>query len=173
MTNESFTLYKLIILYFLSKVDSTLPPGIISDYITDHGYTNYFNVQNAFAELLEAELIKEDTTYQLSYYQLTETGRETLVLFGNQLSAKIRIEIDEYLQEKQYEIIDETSLISDYQSTSQGTYMVTCLLRERNQTLFRTELEVTTEEDAIRACENWRKKSAKLYQATLSTLLSD
>ena len=47
MPNGSITIYKLIILYTLSKVDSPLPPGVISDYITDRGYTNYFNIQNA------------------------------------------------------------------------------------------------------------------------------
>ena len=44
MPNGSITIYKLIILYTLSKVDSPLPPGVISDYITDRGYTNYFNL---------------------------------------------------------------------------------------------------------------------------------
>lgn len=39
MPNGSITIYKLIILYTLSKVDSPLPPGVISDYITDRGYT--------------------------------------------------------------------------------------------------------------------------------------
>ena len=90
MPNGSITIYKLIILYTLSKVDSPLPPGVISDYITDRGYTNYFNLQNAFGELLEADLIKEDSTYHLTYYTLTEAGAETLELFGAPLSREIR-----------------------------------------------------------------------------------
>ena len=90
MPNGSITIYKLIILYTLSKVDSPLPPGVISDYITVRGYTNYFNLQNAFGELLEADLIKEDSTYHLTYYTLTEAGAETLELFGAPLSREIR-----------------------------------------------------------------------------------
>ena len=97
MPNGSITIYKLIILYTLSKVDSPLPPGVISDYITDRGYTNYFNLQNAFGELLEADLIKEDSTYHLTYYTLTEAGAETLELFGAPLSREIRDEINHYL----------------------------------------------------------------------------
>ena len=89
MPNGSITIYKLIILYTLSKVDSPLPPGVISDYITDRGYTNYFNLQNAFGELLEADLIKEDSTYHLTYYTLTEAGAETLELFGAPLSLSL------------------------------------------------------------------------------------
>ena len=120
MPNGSITIYKLIILYTLSKVDSPLPPGVISDYITDRGYTNYFNLQNAFGELLEADLIKEDSTYHLTYYTLTEAGAETLELFGAPLSREIRDEINHYLEEHKFEIIDDTSLVSDYHATNDG-----------------------------------------------------
>lgn len=172
MPNGSITIYKLIILYTLSKVDAPLPPGIISDYITDRGYTNYFTLQNAFGELLEADLISEDSTYHLSYYTLTDAGRETLSLFGTPLSADIRREIDEYLQERKYQIIDETSLVSDYHLTSDGTYMASCVIRERNHVIMRLELNVTTESDAIKVCENWQAHSESLYQTAITKLLS-
>ena len=46
---EAITIYKLIILYTLNQVESPMTLNLISDYITERGYTNYFNVQNAFA----------------------------------------------------------------------------------------------------------------------------
>lgn len=171
MANESITLYKLIILYTLSKVDAPLPPGIISDYITNHGYTNYFTLQNAFGELLEADLIAEDKTYHISYYRITDTGKETLELFGQPLSRDIREEINGYLAENKYEIINETSLISDYHLTSEGTYVASCVLREGNHILFRLELDVTTEEDARKICDNWQNQSEVLYQQAIRGLL--
>lgn len=171
MTSESITIYKLIILYILSKVDSPLPQGIISDYIIDHGYTNYFNVQNAFGELLQAEMIQEDTTYHLSYYTLTQTGLETLNLFGHQLSSDIQKEINDYLKTNQYEILNETALVSDYQLTSDGSYLATCSIREKNHEIFSVSLEVSTEEDAMKVCNNWRDQSAVLYQAAMKQLL--
>ena len=79
MPNGSITIYKLIILYTLSKVDSPLPPGVISDYITDRGYTNYFNLQNAFGELLEADLIKEDSTYHLALLYQEKSGMKSII----------------------------------------------------------------------------------------------
>ena len=157
MPNGSITIYKLIILYTLSKVDSPLPPGVISDYITDRGYTNYFNLQNAFGELLEADLIKEDSTYHLTYYTLTEAGAETLELFGAPLSREIR---------------DDTSLVSDYHATNDGTYLATCTLRDGNHVLMQLSLDVATETDAIKVCENWQSKSDILYQTAMQNLLS-
>ncbi len=171
MPNGSVTIYKLIILYTLSKVEAPLPPGIIADYITSRGYTNYFTLQNVLGELLEADLIREDSTYHLTYYTLTDAGRETLALFGTPLSQDIRREIDEYLQERKYEIIDDTSLVSDYHLTKDGTYLASCILRERSRIIFRLEMEAATEADAIKICENWRSQSETLYQTAIRQLL--
>lgn len=171
MANESITIYKLIILYTLSKVSAPLPPGIISDYITGHGYTNYFTLQNAFGELLDAGLIAEAPTYHISYYEITDAGEETLALFGQPLSADIRKEINEYLTEHKYEIINETSLVSDYHMTSEGSYLASCILREKNRILFRMELDVPTEDDAVKICDNWQNASEALYQQAIQKLL--
>ena len=40
---KSFTLYKLIILYMLNKVDFPLTNSQISEFILDEGYTTYLN----------------------------------------------------------------------------------------------------------------------------------
>ena len=172
MTNESITIYKLIILYTLNKVNMPIPAGVISDYITAKGYTDYFTLQNAFGELLQADFIQEDTTYHLAYYTLTNNGKETLELFGNQLSLDIRSEIDSFLQEKRYEIADETSLVSDYHLTSNGSYLAICTLREGSQLLFELSLHVATEDDAIKVCENWKKNSDLVYQMAMRQLLT-
>ena len=42
---ETFTLYKLIILYMLNKVDFPLTTSQISEFILDEGYTSYFKLQ--------------------------------------------------------------------------------------------------------------------------------
>lgn len=167
MANESITIYKLIILYFLKKTSIPLPQTVISDYIVSHGYTNYFTLQNALGELLNADFIAEDETYHLSYYTLTEAGSETLALFGSQLSAEICSEIDAYLAEHKIEIINETSLVSDYNPTDHGTYLASCSLKDGKHMMFRLEIDVPKEEDAIRVCENWEKQSETLYQLAL------
>ena len=38
---EAFTLYKLIILYMLDKVDFPLTNSQISEFVLDKGYTDY------------------------------------------------------------------------------------------------------------------------------------
>ena len=48
---ETFTLYKLIILYMLNKVDFPLTTSQISEFVLDRGYTSYFKLQEALSEL--------------------------------------------------------------------------------------------------------------------------
>ena len=44
---ETLTLYKLIVLYMLHKVDFPLTTAQISDFILEQGYTTYFKLQEA------------------------------------------------------------------------------------------------------------------------------
>ena len=58
LIESSFTLYKLIILYMLQKVNFPLTNAQISDFILDRGYTNYFHLQQAISEMLDTHLIE-------------------------------------------------------------------------------------------------------------------
>ena len=51
-----FTVYKLIVLYMLQNTENTLTNSQISEFILDREYTNYFHLQQAISELVEAEL---------------------------------------------------------------------------------------------------------------------
>ena len=46
---ETFTLYKLIVLYMLDRVDFTLTTSQISEFIMDKGYKTYFRLKYALA----------------------------------------------------------------------------------------------------------------------------
>ena len=58
-----FTVYKLIVLYMLQNTENTLTNSQISEFILDREYTNYFHLQQAISELVEAELITMAVSY--------------------------------------------------------------------------------------------------------------
>ena len=84
--SESFTLYKLIVLYMLDKVDFPLTNGQISEFILDKGYTTYFTLQQAISEMVEAGFLREETTHNRTLYHLTQEGVETIHFFRNNIS---------------------------------------------------------------------------------------
>ena len=57
MSQESFTLYKLIVLYMLDHVAFPLTQAQISSFILDKGYTNYLTLQQAIGELCDIHMI--------------------------------------------------------------------------------------------------------------------
>ena len=76
-----FTTYKLIILYMLQNSEGDLTNSQITDFILDRKYTNYFQLQQAVSELVEADLVEMSSQSNRTYYRLTEEGKNTLNIF--------------------------------------------------------------------------------------------
>lgn len=115
---EPFTLYKLIILYMLKKVDFPLTNSQISEFVLDEGYTTYFKLQQAISELISSGFVREESTHSRTFYHLTAEGDETICYFKNDISPAIQHDIDTFLKEKQYELKNEVAVKSDYYQNS-------------------------------------------------------
>ena len=129
---EPFTLYKLIILYMLDRVDFPLTNSQISSFLLDRGYTNYFTLQQAFSELEEANLVKPQTIRNTTQFQLTKSGREALGYFCDRIPNAIQEEADQYLQEHKIELRNEVSVTADYYRTTAKEYAVHCVIKVRS-----------------------------------------
>ena len=169
--SEPFTLYKLIILYMLDKVDFPLTNAQISGFILDKGYTTYFKLQQALSELTESGFIREEATHSRTFYHLTEEGEETIHFFRNKISDAIQKDIDEFLKEKNYELKNEVSVKSDYFPGSGMEFTVRCQVIENNQPLIDLTLTVPSEAEAETISNNWSKKNQEIYASLLSQLL--
>lgn len=170
--SEPLTLYKLIILYMLRKVTFPMTNTQISNFILDQGYTNYFHLQQAISELLEAKLLTVETIRNASYYQMTKEGLNTITYFDNQISDAIKDDIHTFFKKNAYELRNEVSTLADYHKNPELEYTVRCLVKERKSDLIDLTLTVPTEEAAKVICTNWPKKSQKIYAHLMKELLS-
>jgi DNA-binding PadR family transcriptional regulator len=169
--SEPFTLYKLIILYMLDKVDFPLTNSQVSEFILDEGYTTYFKLQQALSELTESGFIREEATHSRTFYHLTEEGEETIHFFRNKISDAIQKDIDEFLKEKNYELKNEVSVKSDYFPGSGMEFTVRCQVIENNQPLIDLTLTVPSEAEAETISNNWSKKNQEIYALIMQNLL--
>lgn len=169
--SEPFTLYKLIILYMLDKVDFPLTNAQISGFILDKGYTTYFKLQQALSELTESGFIREEATHSRTFYHLTEEGEETIHFFRNKISDAIQKDIDEFLKEKNYELKNEVSVKSDYFPGSGMEFTARCQVIENNQPLIDLTLTVPSEAEAETISNNWSKKNQEIYALIMQNLL--
>lgn len=169
--SESLTLYKLIVLYMLDKVNFPLTESQITDFILGKEYTTYFSLRQAISELIDAELIKVETFRNSSHYHITEEGRNTLEYFGNRISSSIVAEIDEYLTTNQFDLLDEVATTADFYKTTNNNYAVECKVKEKNTDLISLTLTVPTKEQANAICNNWKTESQQVYSYLMDTLM--
>lgn len=171
MSSTGLTLYKLIILYMLEKVNFPLTTNHVTGFILEQGYTDYFHVQQAISELVECGLITEQTIRNATYFKATAEGRKTLEYFKKDISNQIRDDIDIFLYENAFELRNEVSTLSDYDRTPDGEFSVRCRVREGNATLIELNFTVPTEEAAKSVCQNWPKECQELYMTILEKLI--
>ena len=169
--SETFTLYKLIVLYMLSKVDFPLTNAQISEFILDKGYTTFFKLQQALSELKDAELIREETIHNSTLYHLTDDGEESIFYFKNKISKPIQDDIDQFLKEKKYDLKNETAIKADYYKNTAGEFSVRCQVTEQQEPLIDLTLSVPTEAEAEKIAANWQKKNQSIYAWLMAQLL--
>ena len=171
MNNQPNTLYKLMILYMLKKIRYSMTYAQISDFVLGRGYTDYFPLQTAVAELKEGGLVHVETLRNSSFYRITPEGEETLGFFSGRIPSAIREDIDAYLKEHKMAIIEAVSVLTDYYRVSGGDYEVRLRVREKDTDLIDLRLNVPTDQTAETMCANWRGKSQAVYAYLMRELM--
>ena len=169
--SEPFTLYKLIILYMLSKVEFSLSNSQITNFVLEKEYTDYLTLQQALAELLEVKLIHVEPSSKSSLYNITEEGIETLGFFENRISDQIKEEILSYIQRNGYELYNERSILADFEKNHDNEYSVRCRVMEKKSPLIDLTITVPTLEEAEMVCRNWENASQPVYAYIMKELL--
>lgn len=164
MFEESFTLYKLIILYMLNAVAFPLTQAQISSFILDKGYTNYLTLQQAIAELTENKLIAQKKAFNRTQLSLTPEGTETIRFFGNRISEGIKEDISQFFSDNQVELKDEVSIQSYYDKAVSGDYEVFLKAKDKGNDLVSLKISVPTESMAEDVCTNWQKRNLEIYK---------
>ena len=171
MTPDPHTLYKLIVLYMLSRVDFPLTRTQISDFVLEKGYTNFLTMQQVFDELTEADMIIPNTIRNRTQLTLTKEGSQALRYFESRISDEIKSEIESYLKENQMTLRDETSILADYYKSTTGEYEARLQILEKTVPLMELTLSVPDETIASNLCDNWMKSYDEIYQYVINKLL--
>lgn len=168
---DAKTLYKLMILYMLNKVNFPLSNTQITNFFLEKQYTSYFVIQEVIHSLLTDSFISEIPHRNNTQYVLTDEAMETITFFSNKLSIDVKEDINSYLKEHHYELKKEIGTISDYHRTTDGDYIVHCMVKEGNTNLIELNVSVPLEEQADIMCANWKNSSADIYEFIMKHLM--
>lgn len=173
MMSEPMTLYKLMNLYMMKKVNFPLTNNQLSNFFLDREYTTYFTLQQALNELLDAGLIQVETVRNSSRYQITKEGEDTLSFFGKNIPPAIVSDIDEYMKENKFRLRNEVGIVSDFYKSTNQDYVVHCKVQEGKGTLIELNISVPSKEQAESMCEKWKEESQEIYAFVMKTLMTD
>lgn len=168
--NEVQTIYKLIVLSLLDRVDFALTNSQISAFMLEQQYTDYFTVQETLSNMVQTGLLQTENIRNSTYYTMTDGGKETLTYFGGDVSDGIKRDIVEYLKKNKLEMRNENAVTADYRRVNQD-FVAQLQVKERDSLLIRLELAVPLEQQAIVLCDNWRKKSQQIYSYLMRELM--
>lgn len=167
---DPLTLYKLIVLYMLNRVDFPLTKAQISDFILEKEYTNFMTLQQVISELIDAGLISAQSIRNRTHLLLTKDGSQTLNFFSNDISNSIKQEIDDYFRENEITLRNEVSILADYYKSTSGEYEAHLVAKDKGINLIDLTISVPVEETAISICDNWQTKNQEIYQYIISQL---
>ncbi len=171
MAVESITLYKLMTLYMLDRVDFPLSNATITGFVLETGYTDFATIQQVLGIIQDDGLINVESSRSSTSYTLTEKGKEMLDFFGNKLSEEIKKEVNEYLTINRYEIKQAASIVSEYYRTTQSDYAVHCCIKENGSSLIDLTISVPDEDTADYMCGKWRDASQSIYEYVFKKLM--
>ena len=154
----------------LGRVNFPLTKAQIGDFILEREYTNFLTLQQAFAELVDANLVTAKSNRNRTYLAITEEGAATLSYFGNRIGDSIKEEIDNFFSVNEMEMRNDVSILADYYKSVSGEYEAHLTAKEKDVKVVEITLSVPDEDTASAICANWQKKNLDIYQYLTSQL---
>ena len=168
--SSPLAVYKLIILYLLSKAEGEIAMDRISSFLLERGYVNFVSLMQTYAQIEESGLVASRTSGDRCFYHITEEGRQTLRMFSNDLGRGIRKQADEFLTGEGAALRNEQAVRADYVPAEDGMYSVILKIMERNTPAVEIRLQVPDKSMAEEICRRWPEKNEVIYSSLIENL---
>ena len=162
---------KLIILYFIDKMDIPLTYNQISHFALADIKMDFFLIQQNIAEMTQSGYLEKFQSDNTERYTITEAGLDVLEYFEKQLPAPMRTKIVKYVTENRKVAKKDYDITANYfYDYSNSEFIVKCGIYEDEAMLMEVNLSVVSREQAQFICANWKENVQHLYADILSKL---
>ena len=163
-------IYKLIILYLLSRTEGEIAMDRISSFLLEKGYVNFLSLLNTYAQIEESGLVRSRIAQDRCFYSITEEGRQTLSMFRSELSDEIIGQAELFLTREGAVLRNEQSVRADCVPTEGGMYNVILKVLERKEPVMEIRLQVPDKSVAEEICRKWPEKNEEIYNSLIENL---
>ena len=164
---------KLFILFLLNEINYPLDYSTLADVMAENGYVGSFDFAETFAELCDAGHILELTEDGKKTYRISKTGQ----LVASELQDNILLSIRDKSRKSAVRLLSlrrrGATLSSSCEKREDGKYVVICTLNEPSGLIMKTELAVTTEEEAERIRARFYQGPETVFRGVLSVMTGE
>lgn len=170
--NEELAENKVLILYLLNKLSDGIKSDNLYKIVSSANNMNYFYFQELLTDLIDTNLVGSFTKEEDTYIKITSEGQNALSLTKSLLPGILKLKADNIFKEEVSDIVEESSIITEYIPRDEDNYTVKCKIIEKTETLFEISTFAGSRERAKQISDNWKNNAEKLYPKILDLLLN-
>ena len=131
---------------------------------------NYFYFQELIADLMSANLICSFEQDNESFIKITTDGKNALDLTKSLLPGLLKLKADTIFKEENSNIVEESSVVTEFIPKDENNYTITCKIVEQNETIFEVSVYAASRKKAKQISDNWKSNATILYPKILELL---
>ena len=161
---------KVLILYLLNKLSDGIKSDNLYKIVSSANNINYFYFQELIADLMSANLICSFEQDEESFIKITTEGKNALELTKSLLPGLLKLKADTIFKEENSNIVEESSVVTEFIPKDENNYTITCKIVEQNETIFEVSVYAASREKAKQISDNWKSNATTLYPQILELL---
>ncbi len=161
---------KIVILYILDYFAVPLTKEQFVDFVSAEELINYFDLQTYTDDLMKVGHIELSESEGKNYLLITDSGKDTVELFLSEINQPLRRRLNDAIDEKKKSFNIKTNIMAEYVKLDENEYNVQLTINEGAYRLMYIDLNVLTNKDAKKICENWRNNARYMYGDLLHLL---
>jgi len=170
LQNKELAEDKVLILYLLNKINDKIKNDNLYKIVSSSKDFNYFHFQELIADLKYANLICSFTQDSENFIQITSDGKNALDLTKSLMPGILKLKADTVFKEENSNIIEESSVITEFIPKDENNYTVKCKIVEQNETIFEISVYAASRNKAKQISDNWKNNANILYPEILKLI---
>ena len=164
MEPDNTVVNKLILLFFMDKMDVPLTDGIILESCYyQNPWLEYMDCVQALNQLMDTGFIYSTTHENCTYFSITPDGRACLSHFYSRIPLSTRQEITEFVRENRTTYRRKQEYSTSYHMNPDKTYTVQLKIVDPMKTTLDLKFNVANKELAKQAAAKWGDKAAAVF----------
>ncbi len=163
---------QLLICALLDALNGPVPVRLISNTCQKEELANYFEVQEAIAELVEKGLLQPELSEEEEIIELTEEGKMAASVLQEDLPKSV-LDIAVHSAQRQL-TLERNARENDVRiEPYKDGYRVSFCMTEKDTDLLTLSIFVTDRDQAEKLKDNFLENPVKIYSAILTSLMVD